>query len=342
MLSQIDKQLLRSFLAPRLAKLTGRKPAGPRIAVIGNCQSYGLAYAMKLLDPTAQVDHFSSITKSFANIDQFTSVLSTYDKVFYQDFPQGVVRGGDSEDLTGRLANATRVLTPNFAAFQPDLVYLIDKARNGKILYGALSAYHSALAVFAFRIGLSVEAANALFNRDVYEAVGYLDVWAPAAAEFLESASSYGLDLSTELMSWARRGVFMYSINHPKPYVLADIARKLFAKAGLAVRNESIEDFFIDDLARSEIFPAYPEIAAVYGLPGSYLFKRGNYHVSHGVGEFLTLPQFLSASYAVYKKASPEQIAHPRIDAWLADAELSKKLVRLAQENLSRGLTPVL
>ncbi|HXY58318.1 MAG TPA: WcbI family polysaccharide biosynthesis putative acetyltransferase [Methylocystis sp.] len=343
MLSQIDKQLIRAYAAPRLAKLRrAAPPFGPRIAVIGNCQSYGVAYAMKLLDPTARVDHYSAITRAIANIDQLCAVLSDYDQVFSQDFPTGIVKGGDSQELMRRLDNALLFPTLNFAAFQPDLVYLTDATRGNRVLNGPLRPYHSALGVFAYRIGLNPDAAQALFNRNVYEAVGYLDVWGPAAAEFLQNAGSYDLDLSAELMSWSRRGVFMYSIVHPKPFVLADIARRLFAKAGLEIRNHNLDDYAIDDLARSEIFPVYPEIAELYGVRGAYLFKRGNFHISHGVGEFLTLPQYLSGCYAVYKKARPEQIAHPRVDAWLAETELSRKLVSLAQENFTRGLTPVL
>jgi hypothetical protein len=343
MLSQIDRQIIRAFVTSRLARLRGARPAGgARIAVIGNCQSYGVAYAMKLLDPTAQVDHYSAISRTIANIDRLADALATYDRVFSQDFPAGIVKGGDSQELMRRLDNAHLFPTINFAAFQPDLVYLLDASRGDRVLNGPLRPYHSALAVFAFRIGLKLEVAQALFNRNVFETVGYLDVWGPAAAEFLKSASNYGLDLSAELMNWSRRGVFMYSIVHPKPFVLADIARKLFATAGLQIRNDNVDDYAIDDLARAEIFPVYPEIAEIYGVRGGYLFKRGNFHISAGVGEFLTLPQYLSACYAVYKRARPEQIAHPRIDGWLADARLSKNLVALAHENLARGLTPTL
>jgi hypothetical protein len=343
MLSQIDKQLIRAFVSPRLERLRGTQPAtGPRIAVIGNCQSYGVAYAMKLLDPTARIDHYSAVSRTFADIDWLARALSTYDRVFSQDFPAGIVKGGDSQELMRRLGNADLFPTLNFAAFQPDLVYLLDASRGHRVLDGPLRPYHSALAVFAFRIGLPLEAAQALFNRNVFEAVGYFDVWGPAAAEFLKNASNYDLDLSAELMNWSRRGVFMYSIVHPKPFVLADIARKLFAKGGLAIRNPNLDDYAIDDLARAEIFPVYPEIAEIYGVRGGYLFKRGNFHISAGVGEFLTLPQFLSACYKVYKRARPEQIAHPRIDGWLGDARVAKRLVALARENLARGLTPVL
>jgi len=47
--------------------------------------------------------------------------------------------------------------------------------------------------------------------------------------------------------------------------VLADIARRLFVKTGLAIRNENFDDYAIDDLSRSEIFPVYPEIAELFG-----------------------------------------------------------------------------
>jgi len=343
MLSQIDKQILRANVAPHIRRLLGRAEAqGPRIAVIGNCQSYGIAYAMKLFDPTARVDHYSAVSKTLANVEQLSKTLRGYDRVFMQNFPCGIVKGGDWQVLLQSLDNVTRTPAVTFAAFHPDLVYLLDATRGDRHLEGPLRHYHSALATFAFRIGLKLEEANALFNRNVFEAVGYFDVWNPAAAAFLEEARSYDLDLSTELMNWSRRGAFMYSIVHPKPFVLASIARRLFDKAGLPILNEDCDAYAIDDLARAEIFPVYPEIAQLYGVRGSYLFKCGNFHISNGVGEFLTLPQFLAGSYAAYKRARPEEIAHPRIDAWLADAELSRRLVALARENLAKGKTPTL
>jgi len=347
MISQIDKQIIRSWsatsLAPRVARLTGRKaPSGPRIAVIGNCQSYGVAYAMKLLDPTARVDHYSAVAKSHASIGLLAKTLATYDCVFSQDFPPNIVKGGDSQELLRRLNNVTLFPTISFAAFQPDLIYLLDAAQGNKALVGPLRPYHSALAVFAFRIGLSLDQANALFNRNVFETVGYFDVWNAAAQEFLLNAKRYELDLSSDLMNWSRRGVFMYSIVHPKPYVLADIARRLFVKTGLFVRNDNFDDYAIDDLSRAEIFPVYPEIAEVFGVRGGYLFKRGNFHISDGVGEFLTLPEYLSGCYDVYGRAGSTQIAHPRVDGWLADAAFAHQLVALAQENLAAGATPEL
>ena len=67
MLKPIDKQTARTwyqYLAePFVAKMTGRvlRATGPRIAVVGNCQSFSVAYSMQLLCPTAKVDHFPVI-----------------------------------------------------------------------------------------------------------------------------------------------------------------------------------------------------------------------------------------------------------------------------------------
>ncbi len=344
MLSQIDKQILRAHLLPRVNRLLGRAPAGgPRLAVVGNCQSYGIAYAMKVLAPSAQVDHYSMVHKTLANMEWLSRTLNGYDRVFLQNFPAGIVKGGDYEDLLARLTKVTRMPSMTFAAFQPDLVYLLDATRGSQPLNGPLRAYHSALAVFAFRIGLSVKEANALFNDNVFSTVGYYDIWNASARELIAEAKSYfGFDFSNDLMNWSRRGVFMYSIVHPKPFVLATVARRLLEATKIPIENENFDDYAIDDLARSEIFPVYPEIAARLGVNGGYLFKRGNFHISNGVGEFLTLPQFLAASYAVYKSARPEQIAHPRIDAWLSDKALSSGLVEFAKENLAGGATPAL
>ncbi len=348
MFSQIDKQIVRSWrellIDPHLAKLLGGRPRskGPRIAVVGNCQSFGVAYAMKLLDPTADVHHFSVVAKARASFDLFCKTLETYDYVFSHEFQPGYVGEADSKELCARVPKTMLFPAVIFAAFHPDLIYLIDETRGNAQLRGPLGPYQSALAVFAFRKGLSLAETNALFNRNVFEILGYFDVWNDAARELVASSQYYGLDLSAELMNWSRRRVFMYSTVHPKPFVLFDIAKRVFAKAGLPALDINFDHYAIDDLARSEIFPVYPGIAERFGVRGGYLFKKPNFHISHGVGKFLTLPEYLAASFKIYARSAPQQLAHPRVDGWLKDKALSDAVAALARENLSAGLTPAL
>jgi hypothetical protein len=204
-------------------------------------------------------------------------------------------------------------------------------------------SYHSAIALFAYRKGLSVEMANALFNENVFDALGYFDMWNDASRELLDATRDrYGLDLSAELMNWSRWGVFMYSTVHPMSFVLFDLSKKLFETVGLKPRTVNFNYYAIHDLARSEIFPIYPPIAKRYGAQGGYMFKLQNHHISTTVGDFLTLPQYIASCYKIYSGHDPSQLSNPRVDAWLADEATSGLLMRLAREYFVAGLTPTL
>ncbi len=326
------------MLGPPLARLAGREPAtGPRIAVIGNCQSYGVAYAMKLLDPSATVDHYSALGRPKVSVNFIARTLARYDHVFSHALPPGHLKDG-LDELRARAGNLVMFPAITFQAFHPDLVYLFDETDVHSHLNGPMGPYHSALGVFAFHKGLSVDEALGLFDRDVFEAVGYLGVWDSAARELLAYAKeNFDIDLSFELLSWSRRGVFMYSTVHPKGFVLFDMAKKVFAKAGLRVRELDFEYYAIHDLARSEIFPIYPPVAELFGVPGSYVFKAQNHHISAGVGRFLNLPRYLSECYKIYQKNKPSRMRHARIDNWLSDDRLSDMLTRRARENARAG-----
>jgi hypothetical protein len=346
MFSELDKQIARSWyrysIEPRLAKLTGKSPrkSGPRIAVVGNCQSFGVAYAMKALDPNACVDLYWAIAKSRADVKLLAKTLATYDYVFSHEFPAGCVRGGGSKELKDLLDKVILFPVVTFAAFHPDLIYLQDAMGNGHI-NGPVGPLHSALAVFAFRQSLSLTQANALFNRNVYEALGYFDMWNGAAADFISASKrKFEIDFSEELMNWARRGVFMYSIIHPKPFVLFDVAKKLFSRAGLAIREIDKDYFAIDDLARAEIFPVYPPIGELFGVSGSYTFKRSNYQLSSKFDYFMTLPEYLEKCFDAYRRVEGAPISHPRVDAWLSDPSIVGTLTELSRQNLKSGLLP--
>lgn len=347
MLTQIDRQIVRSWYRqlaePRLAKLIGRAShkTGPRIAVVGNCQSFGVAYAMQLLDPSLRIDRFAVHMKTHIDIKFLAKTLATYDYVFSHDFHAGLVKGGDSNDLRRLLPRTTFFPILWFPAYHPDHIHLLDETRGNAGTFGPLGPYHSALAVFAFHKGLSLEEANALFNENVFEELGYFDSWNAAAAELIENGARFSLDLGSDVIRWARRGAFMWSSNHPKSFVLYDLAKKLLSRAELEVRDIDWDYYAIDDLGRSEVFPVYPPIAERFGFRGSYTFKLGNYHLSRSVGDCLTLPQFLSGCYRVYQRCAPSQLVNPRVEAWLADNATAGTLVSLARKNVRAGLAPV-
>jgi hypothetical protein len=330
--------VLRSFLRKPLSSLDRRVAAtlkegapkqsgsGPRIAIVGECQSFGVAYAAQLLNLDATVHRFPVHLKSRTDLRTLASALRLYDHVFLQAFPDGVVRGGSSDYLRDQFPGAIFVPSLIFTAYHPDSIFIADQASGGATVAGPIGPYHSAIILFAYRAGLSADAALRLFEREVFEALGYFDVWDAASREFLKGAEAESLDLSADFLRWTRRGCFMHSINHPMLHVLYDITRHLFDKAGVPTSRIDVGRYVVDDLVFGPVYPVYPAIAEYYGIEGSYLFKGAYFDFENGVGNFWDLPRFVRDCYRVYAQYKPSQLANERVQGWLDDAEIASFL----------------
>ena len=333
MLSQVDRQLLAHWRA----RTFGKSKAGPRIAIVGNCQSFGFSYGMKLYNPELTIDRYALVARTYADLKQLTAALSHYDVVFSQDFGPALLRDdADSGALRAAMPKIRRLPFVNFSGFHPDTVYLFDPTRAGKLILGPTGVYHSGLTLFGYMRGMSVDQTEALFNTEVFDYLGYLDVWDSAADEFLRAAAATGMDLQGDLARWARRGNFMYTPNHPKPQVMFDVARKAMKEAGLAIRDIEADDYLVDDLVRGFILPVYPPLADRYGFKGSTLFKKEHYRLSFSPGEFLTLTQYIADCFAIFARHEKPQLANARVDGWLADDETVRTLTVLSAEAMKR------
>ncbi|WP_375462697.1 WcbI family polysaccharide biosynthesis putative acetyltransferase [uncultured Methylobacterium sp.] len=292
---------------------------GPRIAVLGNCQARGVAQAMRLLAPNSPVRFvpMGSLKRDHGHIDGLLGTLAGDDHVFSQSFPGGLIPGGDITTLLAREPRTVLFPTIVFSAFHPDMVYAgrVEDLSALKLARSPLGQYHSAIALCAHRVGLTARQAEPLFREDVFRRLGYLDHWEPAVRELLGGAAAIGFGLEREMSRWARRGAFMHVINHPKAFVVGDLARRLLTGSGFSPEPVEIEDYLGDELARDVVWPVYPPIAETYGLTGSYLFKtkpRGE-----AFPTLYDLPGFLAASFAIYDAADPADLACARVEAWI-------------------------
>jgi hypothetical protein len=323
LLSKLDRRVLATLKESTLKRV----PPGLRIAVGGNCQSFGIAYAMKLLNVDATVDLFPMDRRSKITGNMLVSALRTYDHVFLQPFDEQRVRKGSWELLDEKLTNVTWYPGLLFAGYHPDSIFVSDRAKGDAFVSGPIGQHHSALALFAYRAGLSPEAALRLYNREVFDTLGYFDVWHAASAQFLDAASYYSLDLKADFIRWTRRGCFMYSINHPKPHVIFDVARRLLEKAGVPSQPVDFDHYAVDDLARDTVFPVYPDIAEHFGIAGGYVFKAPEHAAGTlKIGDFWDLLGFICESYRVYSRRDADQLANERVQGWLDDAEISNFL----------------
>jgi len=231
--------------------------------------------------------------------------------------------------LQNELGDAVWFPSLAFSAYHPDLILMSDPTRGNQLVNCATGPYHSTLALFAYRAGWPAEAALRLYRREVFAALGYFQVWRGAAETLLDQGRQFGLDLSADFLRWANRGCFMYSINHPKPHVLYDIARKLLRGVGLTSEPIDFDTYAVDDIVRGYVFPVYPEIAEFYGVSGSYIFKPSQYKLSKSLGKFYDLPGYVGDCYRIYAEHRPEQLVNERVQGWLNDASNLEASARL-------------
>jgi hypothetical protein len=331
-LSNLDQRVL----ATLKDNILGRAKPGPRIAVLGNCHSLDIAYAMKLLNVSATVHRYPIQGKSKITGKMLVRALRTYDHVFLQDFGEGLIPGGSSDLLSRELANAIKYPTLLFGAYHPDAIFVQDRSKGDTFVWGALGQHHSAIALFAYRAGITAQDALQLYDREVFETLGYFDVWPAASAQLLALAKSYSLDLSSDFLRWARRGCFMFTINHPKPHVFFDLARRLLGRVGIGGEAVDFDNYALDDLARDVVFPVYPAIAEHYGISGAYVFKAAQYSPGGlNIGGFWDLPGFVRESYRVYVRHKADDLTNERVQGWLNDREISAFLKEVSSQKSS-------
>ena len=338
MFSLLDRQIARHWRDKTFARAKGAtgKPAR-KVAVVGNCQSFGYAFALKLFDPALVVDRYALVAPSYTDLKTLRAALADYDIVFSQDFGPKILRDNATSDaLYADLPGVIRLPTVNFYGFHPDTIHLLDPTKGYRYILGPAGVYHSALALFGHIKGFSVEQTEALFSHEAFAFVGYLDVWPSAIEEVLRAGQAAGMKLDSAVARWSRGRAFMYTPTHPRPQVMFDVARLAMGTAGLQAQALDTDDYAVDDLSRDYILPVYPPLAELYGLAGSTVLKLAHYRFSHGVGEMLTLKDYIARSFAHYAGRRREQLVHDRIDQWLGDDEICRTLGLLSAEEMKR------
>jgi len=301
-----------------------------RVTIIGNCQSAGLASCLATMAPQLDLRVSRPV-----DADALIRLLDECDQLLLQ---------GEAPALPPALA--ARVLRwprLTFAAFHPDAVYA---QLGGRVVRSGIGEYHSALALFAARAGLTVAQAMRLFTARVFERLGYCHLWDGARRALLAEGETVGLKLEPMFEGWAAQGRFMHLPNHPCLPVVADVARALLAQMDITPVETKPERFLTDALARSMIWPLYPEIALRLGLDGAYSFKLASTFTS-GVerAEVIGLDTMLERSLLALTGIDAGALTCARLDrpAWQAlaadvPALVATPLPRAAGGNPYRGL----
>jgi GSCFA family/Polysaccharide biosynthesis enzyme WcbI len=271
-----------------------------KIVVIANCQGEGLANCLQAMNPSLKVD-FCMITEIQTGSRNILDLLNLYDLIFAQKFVS---------ELIPMEFNSKVLYFPSigFAAFHPDITYLRGKKIDGEVetVTSLMVIYHSAIAIFGYLHRLSVEKILEFYNPYVYARLGYFDSWNSSRDLLLKECADAEMPMASSFSKWAKRGCFMYSINHPEMYVVSDLATALLKKADIPVVNRNGWQFLPDPLRAMPVWPVYPEIAARYELSGDYAFKR---HDPYSVIDIRTFVEDCYANYAKYDRATLEPLS---------------------------------
>lgn len=194
-----------------------------------------------------------------------------------------------------------------FSGYHPDMITL------KKNVASPTAGYHSSIAVHAWMRGLTVAQTLALFEEEVFDSLGFFEYWNSGVQYLTEAGAAAGLPLDRLIKQWTAKGVWMHTFNHPKLPVVADLARALLEREGIAFIPD-VEQSVADNLEDLAVWSVYPAIAKRLGCEGAYRFlpsKRERPSDPSWSG--LDLPQFIEASFQRYATYRKEDFVAPRL-----------------------------
>jgi hypothetical protein len=301
--------------APSIARRPQADGASP-YAVIGNGQAFSMARCIEALTdtplPAWRWVSPATLSEETAR-DDLVGVFDEHDKVFIQPaLWETVTRRFPELTQLGRRRKCVLFPSVTFAAFHPDLAFVA--LPGGSTLRGVTGEYHSSVALMAWKAGLDAAAALKLYNGETYRRLGFLGWWQPAVTMLLDEGRAAGLPIEGLLERWTRAGCFMHAVDHPKLFVIADIARALLQREEIACAEldptASLRDALQDDV----VWPLYPEIGERLQLAGDYRFKLESYGVSEDAAPTLDLEQFVDRSFALYQHYGPDDLRCDRFE----------------------------
>ena len=286
------------------------------VVVTGNCQAGGVSAALAALLPQAKVNPIHAWDlESSADFEVANDLLSGSDLWLRMPLE------ANSALHPGAQSRVLDIPSLTFPAFHPDLVYAAHT--NGEIFRG-INDYHSAIALWAWRHGVDPSEVPKLFVPEVMWRLNYDKYWEPSVANMRAEFANSDLAFGPFWQRLKRGGVFMHSVNHPRPAAIALLAKSIVTTIGAPESSWSdpIEDY-LDDTLNHIVWPVYPPIGGVLGVPASYRWRNGS-EVYSGI------ERWAEATWSRYGDAEPSDIVCSRIDDGVYDLVLSPYLDRTA------------
>ncbi len=241
------------------------------IVISDHCQTNGVAAALAELLPNDKVTALQLPSVFGTPEDVFIPALQGAD-IWIHAADQAFLDKHDLNPGTRRGPSQLRLPVVYFSAFYPDTCMLMQLSTGQLLLHPPIS---SAITVWAWQHGLLPQDVPALFNKNVFRALGYFDRWASSVEHLRRTFAEAGWahEFDRFFLNLQRTGNFMHTFNHPKVRVLIGIAKMLAAHLG-AGEEVFARQIDVQDILTDVTWPLYPDVADAYGLAGgSYQWR---------------------------------------------------------------------
>lgn len=273
------------------------------ILVLGNCQATPMTQCLRIMLPGTAV-HQQNIHLS--SIEKLSEALEKADVVLTQPLVSDSL-----VELVGS-TNKPIYLYPriSFTALQPD--YVRVESDVGPV-QSPLGNANSSIAFFGWINKLGVEQTVELYSEETFATLKYFDLLSASTAVMEDEGRLVGLDLIPLVNKWLARGPFLYTINHPKLFAMADVARLVCRTMGIEPAIPNPEDYIPDPTLSGPVWPVYPEIARRFGFCGSRAFKMPDNIPAGARGKIISLSEFVALSFAAYDAVKERKLFCPTV-----------------------------
>lgn len=274
------------------------------VLFVGNCQTDVASQIFSVISISSHARWINGrdlVDEKLPN-DEFLALIPKYDAVVHSNHK---ILTKKLESLVGENVPLISFPTIAFEGEMQDCVYIGEENE----VKSPVGSYHSFIIFCAFYFNISEEYCIRLFNQHFYKKLGYIDVIEPTRTRLQVLLAVHGVD-SHLVDKWISSDQFMHTINHPKLFVIEDVLKQLLVANKIPFRDVNVSGFMKDPLAEGASFPRLIETLSNKALLAEKLyFKKGG---TSEPPQFVSLQDFISASYKVYSKLDKNKLTTAR------------------------------
>ena len=260
-----------------------------KIGILFNCQRKGLKLSLQALRPQDEIVSF--IAQRADARERTLAQLRTCDVIVAVPV---ISRNAVGQALQTQGARHRLVTVPPvvFGGFHPDTI-VIDGPDG--LFEGPTGPLHSRIAVAAFLGGLDAVDAADLYNRMIFQRLGYFEQFAVQQTLFHERFTRHGIDLLEAVPRWRTVGCFMHNPTHPRANALLALGEAICGLLDLKPEPDPVIPN--DTLEKLASHPVHADLAAAFGVQPETHFRA---NAQRGGGRLLSLDTYLAESFALY------------------------------------------